>query len=155
VREAVDLPIVYAGRVNTVDVAEQVLADGHADVVGMARAYLAERDLLTKARQGRAGEVRPCVGGNDCISRQYAEGLPFACAVNPHVKTESFGRWGQGDPGTLGVAARPRTLLVVGGGPAGLELAGLTAESGHRVTLWEARDRLGGQLATAAKAPSF
>ncbi|WP_216849558.1 hypothetical protein [Pimelobacter simplex] len=78
VREAVGLPVVYAGRVTTVDVAEQVLAAGHADVVGMARAYLAERDLLTKARSGRSVEIRPCVGGNDCISRQYARGCPSA-----------------------------------------------------------------------------
>ncbi|MFJ9317688.1 FAD-dependent oxidoreductase [Pimelobacter simplex] len=152
VREAVGLPVVYAGRVTTVDVAEQVLAAGHADVVGMARAYLAERDLLTKARSGRSVEIRPCVGGNDCISRQYAEGLPFGCAVNPHVKTEVSGRWGEG---TLGVAAAPRDLLVVGAGPAGLELAALAAESGHRVRVWEAADRVGGQLATAAQAPTF
>ncbi|WP_216849260.1 FAD-dependent oxidoreductase [Pimelobacter simplex] len=152
VREAVGLPVVYAGRVTTVDVAEQVLAAGHADVVGMARAYLAERDLLTKARSGRSVEIRPCVGGNDCISRQYAEGLPFGCAVNPHVKTEFSGRWGEG---TLGVAAAPRDLLVVGAGPAGLELAALAAESGHRVRVWEAADRVGGQLATAAQAPTF
>jgi 2,4-dienoyl-CoA reductase-like NADH-dependent reductase (Old Yellow Enzyme family) len=152
VRKAVTLPVVYAGRVNTVEVAEQVLAAGHADVVGMARAYLAERDLLTKARAGRDAEIRPCIGGNDCISRQYAEGLPFSCAVNPHVKTEAAGRWGEGD---LGVASVSRDLLVVGGGPAGLELAALAAESGHRVRLWEATERLGGQLATAAKAPTF
>ena len=152
VRKAVSLPVVYAGRVNTVEVAEQVLAAGHADVVGMARAYLAERDLLTKARTGRAIEIRPCVGGNDCISRQYAEGLPFGCAVNPHVKTEVSGRWGLDG---WGVAALARDLLVVGGGPAGLELAALAAESGHRVRLWEAADRLGGQLATAAQAPTF
>lgn len=155
VKREVGLPVVYAGRVNTVDVAEQVLAAGHADVVGMARAYLAERDLLTLAQAGRAEDARPCVGGNDCISRQYAEGLPFACAVNPHVKTESEGRWGTDAPGSLGVASDPRSLLVVGGGPAGLELAGLAAESGHRVTLWEADGQLGGQLAIAAKAPSF
>ncbi|MBM0124233.1 NAD(P)-binding protein [Pimelobacter simplex] len=152
VREAVALPVVYAGRVTTVEVAEQVLAAGHADVVGMARAYLAERDLLAKARSGRSSEVRPCVGGNDCISRQYAEGLPFGCAVNPHVKTEASGRWGEG---ALGVAATPRDLLVVGAGPAGLELAALAAESGHRVRVWEAADRVGGQLATAAQAPTF
>ncbi|MDQ6523427.1 FAD-dependent oxidoreductase [Nocardioides sp. LHD-245] len=152
VRKEVSLPVVYAGRVNTVAVAEQVLAAGHADVVGIARAYLAERDLLAKARAGREDEIRPCVGGNDCISRQYAEGLPFSCAVNPHVKTEAQGRWGEGD---LGVAASPRKLLVIGGGPAGLELAALAAESGHQVALWEAGERLGGQLATVANAPTF
>lgn len=151
VRQAVSLPVVYAGRVNTVDVAERVLAAGHADVVGMARAYLAERDLLTNARAGRTRDSRPCVGGNDCISRQYAEGLPFSCAVNPQVSTELRGRWGQ----DWGVAERPRELLVVGGGPAGMELAALAAESGHRVRLWEAVDSLGGQLRCVTGAPSF
>jgi thioredoxin reductase len=152
VREAVTLPVVYAGRVTSAEVAEGVVAAGHADVVGIARAYLAERDLLTKAREGRSADVRPCIGGNDCISRQYAEGLPFGCAVNPHVATERHGRWGQDGWGT---AAHPRWLLVVGGGPAGMELAGLAAESGHRVELWEADARLGGQLRIAALAPSY
>lgn len=146
-RKAISLPVVYAGRVNSVEVAERVLAAGHADVVGIARAYIAERDLLTKAREGRTAEIRPCIGGNDCISRQYAEGLPFGCAVNPQVGTEVHGRWGR--------AASPRRVLVVGGGPAGMELAALAAESGHTVSLWEAGDRLGGQLRTAALAPSY
>lgn len=146
-RKAVSLPVVYAGRVNSIDVAEQVLAAEHADVVGIARAYIAERDLLTKAREGRVAETRPCIGGNDCISRQYAEGLPFGCAVNPHVGTEWQGRWG--------AAADPRRLLVVGGGPAGMELAALAAESGHTVELWEAERQLGGQLRVAALAPSY
>ncbi|MEW2354403.1 NAD(P)-binding protein [Spirillospora sp. NPDC029432] len=147
VRAAVALPIVYTGRVNSVAVAEEVLAAGHADVVGMARAYIAEPRLLTKAREGRADESRPCVGGNDCISRAYVERLPFGCAVNPHSSHEVEGPWGR--------ASRPRSLLVVGGGPAGMELAGLAAESGHAVELWEAADELGGQLRIAAKAPSY
>jgi dimethylglycine catabolism A len=65
----VSLPVVYAGRVNSIEAAERVLADGHADVVGMARAYIAEPRILTKARVGQASQIRPCVGGNDGISR--------------------------------------------------------------------------------------
>lgn len=147
IRDAVSIPVVYAGRVNSIDVAEDVLASGFADVVGMARAYIAERDLLTKAREGRANETRPCIGGNDCISRQYTEGLPFGCAVNPHVGTEWNGHWP--------TARNPRQLLVVGGGPAGVELAALAAESDHSVELWEAGNVLGGQLRTAANGPSY
>jgi 2,4-dienoyl-CoA reductase-like NADH-dependent reductase (Old Yellow Enzyme family)/thioredoxin reductase len=147
VRAAVSLPVVYAGRVNSVEVAEEILASGNADVVGIARAYIAERDLLTKAREGRREEIRPCIGGNDCISRQYAEGLPFGCAVNPHVGTEVDGRWGR--------AASLRHVLVIGGGPAGMELAGLAAESGHMVELWEDSPELGGQLRIAAQSPSY
>jgi hypothetical protein len=69
-----------AGNYRSALFVERVLADGHADVVGMARAYIAEPAILTKARAGQARQIRPCVGGNDCIS-QYMEGLPFGCAV--------------------------------------------------------------------------
>lgn len=147
IRKAVSLPIVYTGRVNSIQVAEQVLADGHADVVGIARAYIAEPQILTKARTGRLDEIRPCVGGNDCINRAYVEGLPFGCAVNPHAAKEVD------EP--RGSVAHPRSLLVVGGGPAGMELAALAAESGHSVELWDAAEHLGGQLRVATKAPSY
>jgi 2,4-dienoyl-CoA reductase-like NADH-dependent reductase (Old Yellow Enzyme family)/thioredoxin reductase len=146
VRAAVSLPVVHTGRINSPAAAERVLAAGHADVVGMARAHIAEPELLRKARAGRAQDIRPCVGGNECISRRYVEGLPFGCAVNPHAGKEVDGPWP--------VAANPRTVLVVGGGPAGMELAALTRQSGHEVELWEAGDALGGQLRIAAAAPA-
>lgn len=147
VRAAVSLPIVHTGLINGPEAAERVLAAGHADVVGMARAHIAEPELLVKARTGRTEEIRPCVGGNECISRRYVEGLPFGCAVNPHAAREVDGPWP--------VAARPRTVLVVGGGPAGLELAALARRSGHPVELWEAAEELGGQLRIAAAAPTY
>src|SRR4051812_23951092 len=144
-KKALSLPVVHTGRITSPDVAERVLAAGEADVVGMARAHIADGDLLAKARDGRTADIRPCVGGNECISRRYVEGLPFGCAVNPRTSHEVEGPW---------PAARPeRRLLVVGGGPAGMELAALARESGMRVELWEAEDRLGGQLRYAVKAP--
>ena len=146
VRRAVSLPIVHTGRINSPEAAERLLAAGHADIVGMARAHIAEPELLVKAREGRTHEIRPCVGGNECISRRYVEGLPFGCAVNPHAGKEVDGPW---------PAATPRTLLVVGGGPAGMELAALARRSGHEVELWEAGDTLGGQLRIAAAAPTY
>ena len=142
---ALSIPVVHTGRINGPDVAERVLAAGHADIVGMARAHIADGRLLQKAREGRVTEIRPCVGGNECISRRYVEGLGFACAVNPRTSHEVEGPW----PAVSG----PRSLLVVGGGPAGMELAALTRESGFDVTLWEAADELGGQLRYAAMAP--
>ena len=142
---ALSIPVVHTGRINGPDVAERVLAAGHADIVGMARAHIAEGRILQKAREGRVTEIRPCVGGNECISRRYVEGLGFACAVNPRTSHEVEGPW----PAVSG----PRSLLVVGGGPAGMELAALTRESGFDVTLWEAADGLGGQLRYAAMAP--
>lgn len=144
-RAAVSLPVVHTGRINHPDVAEQVLAAGHADVVGMARAHIADGDLLAKARAGRAAEIRPCVGGNECISRRYVENLPFGCAVNPRTSHEDEEPWANPAPG--------RRLLVVGGGPAGMELAALAAEGGMSVELREADSELGGQLRYVAKAP--
>jgi len=144
-RQAISLPVVHTGLVNSPEVAESILAAGHADVVGMARAHIADGELLVKAAEGRTEEIRPCVGGNECINRRYVDGLPFGCAVNPHTSHELEGRWNRTES--------PRRLLVVGGGPAGLELAALAAESGHSVDLWEAQDHLGGQLRIAAAAP--
>ncbi|MET8054160.1 FAD-dependent oxidoreductase [Streptosporangium sp. NPDC005286] len=144
-KRSISLPVIHTGRINSPEVAEQVLAAGHADVVGMARAHIADGELLLKAREGRLLDIRPCVGGNECISRRYVEGLGFGCAVNPRTSHEVEDPW----PKT----PRPRTLLVVGGGPAGMELAALAREGGHDVTLWEAGDELGGQLRYAAMAP--
>ena len=144
-KAALTIPVVHTGRVNGPDVAERVLAAGHADIVGMARAHIAEGRILEKARSDRVLEIRPCVGGNECISRRYVEGLGFGCAVNPRTSHEVEGPWPR--------VAGPRHLLVVGGGPAGMELAALTRESGFEVTLWEAEEELGGQLRYAAMAP--
>jgi 2,4-dienoyl-CoA reductase-like NADH-dependent reductase (Old Yellow Enzyme family)/thioredoxin reductase len=144
-KRALSVPVVHTGRINAPDVAERVLAAGHADVVGMARAHIADGDLLVKARAGRTADIRPCVGGNECISRRYVEGLPFGCAVNPHTGHEVEGPWP--------TARVRRRVLVVGGGPAGMELAALAREGGHDVELWEASDALGGQLRYAAMAP--
>ncbi|WP_262106603.1 FAD-dependent oxidoreductase [Arthrobacter sp. Marseille-P9274] len=144
-RRAVSLPVVHTGLINSPEIAERILASGHADVVGMARAHIADGQLLVKAAEGRTGEIRPCVGGNECINRRYVDGLPFGCAVNPHTSNEVEGPWLR--------SANPKRLLVIGGGPAGMELAGLAAESGHSVDLWEAQDELGGQLRIASAAP--
>jgi 2,4-dienoyl-CoA reductase-like NADH-dependent reductase (Old Yellow Enzyme family)/thioredoxin reductase len=147
IKRAVSIPVVYTGLVNTPELAEDILARGDADVVGMARAIVADGELIPKAREGRLEDIRPCVGGNECINRRYVDGLPFGCAVNPHAAKEADGPWP--------VAARKRNLLVVGGGPAGIELAALAAESGHKVTLWEAKPELGGLLRLATRAPTF
>ncbi len=146
-RRAISLPVVHTGRINHPDVAERVLASGNADVVGMARAHIAEPDIVAKVQAGRVDEIRPCVGGNECISRRYVEGLPFGCAVNPHTSNEIDGPWP--------VVTDPKRVLVVGGGPAGMELAALAGEKGHDVQLWEASETLGGQLLTAVNAPTY
>ncbi len=140
-KAATSLPVVYVGRVFTPAVAEAVLAQGHADLVGMARATIADPTFIAKARQGFDALIRPCIGANDCIDRRTVEILEFACSANPHTGREHLGR--------LRPTERRRSILVIGGGPAGLECAGLLSERGHRVALWERSAGLGGQLAIA------
>jgi 2,4-dienoyl-CoA reductase-like NADH-dependent reductase (Old Yellow Enzyme family)/thioredoxin reductase len=145
---ALSLPVAYTGRVTTPEIAEAVIASGNAAVVGIARAIIADPEWVRKAEQGRSQEIRPCTGCNDCISASLAEKLNLSCAVNPHVGTEVRESW----PVPVTSA---RSVLVVGGGPAGMEVAALAAERGHRVELWEKDDHLGGQLSTAINAPTY
>jgi 2,4-dienoyl-CoA reductase-like NADH-dependent reductase (Old Yellow Enzyme family)/thioredoxin reductase len=137
------VPHVYVGRVTDATVAEAILAAGHADVVGMARAVIAEPALLTKVREERVDDIRPCIGCNDCLHRGIVDGLRALCAVNPRSMVPDI---------AYPPADAPRNLVVVGGGPAGMELAALCAEAGHRVQLWEREDHLGGQMWIAGHA---
>jgi 2,4-dienoyl-CoA reductase-like NADH-dependent reductase (Old Yellow Enzyme family)/thioredoxin reductase len=145
VKQASGLPVVYVGRVTSLASAERVLSDGHADLVGFARALIADPDLIVKSAAGRTDEVTPCIGLQECIDRRVVENLPFSCGVNP--------RAGRADDPPAPVARRRRSVLVVGGGPAGTEFAAQMAERGHRVRLWEREPALGGQLAVAARLP--
>lgn len=140
-KRALGIPVVYTGRVTDPLTAARTVAQGHADVVGVARAMFADEEFTSKARSGRLAEVRPCVGCNDCLHGLVVENLPFGCAVNPRT-----GRETEPEP----ARAAPKRILVIGGGPAGMEVAALAAERGHAVALWERQDRLGGQLLAAA-----
>ena len=143
VKQATSLPVIYTGRVTRPEQAEGIIARGEADLVGIARATMADPEFVVKAREDRGDEIRPCLGLNECIHRKMVEGLPYSCGVNPAFARERIGRPPR--------AAAPRSLLVVGGGPAGSEAAALCAEQGHRVTLWERDARIGGALAVAAQ----
>lgn len=126
---------------------EQILADGHADMITMTRALLADPELPQKARDGRVEDIRPCIGCNQgCVGMAHY-GRPITCLVNPTAGNEE--RWGAL---TLRRAAPAKRVLVVGGGPAGLEAARVAALRGHRVALWEQAWALGGQVAIAARA---
>lgn len=145
VRAAIALPVIYTGRVSTPQAAASVVAEGKADVVGLARAMFAERHFVSKTRAGDVDAVRPCIGTNDCLHRTVVDGVPFSCSVNPGTGHEVDGDLARADP--------PRQVLVVGGGPAGMEAAALLAERGHAVRLWEAEAVLGGQMVSASQVP--
>jgi 2,4-dienoyl-CoA reductase-like NADH-dependent reductase (Old Yellow Enzyme family)/thioredoxin reductase len=145
-KQATNLPVVYAGRATSPEQAEQVIAAGHADIVAMARATMADPAVVNKARRVDAEPIRPCIGLNECIHRKQVEGLVYACGVNPRFAREAE------LAGRPTRAARSRSVLVIGAGPAGSELAALCAEQGHTVSLWERGEAIGGALAVAALA---
>jgi 2,4-dienoyl-CoA reductase-like NADH-dependent reductase (Old Yellow Enzyme family)/thioredoxin reductase len=144
-KRQLSLPVIYGGRVNRPEVAEQIIAQGHADLVSIGRAHLADPAFAAKAAGEQRQALRPCIGTNDCINRTVGEGLPFACTVNPGLAAAEHK--------PLTRAARPRRLLIIGGGPAGMQLAVTARERGHDVTLWERSPALGGQVRLAAKLP--
>ncbi len=140
IKRRVGVPVIAVGRIEP-EQAEAILEEGRADFIAMGRKLLADPDLPNKLRAGRRTEVRPCIYGYGCVGNIFLN-LPNHCAVNP-----ASGREAEFE---ITPVARPRHVLVVGGGPAGLETARIAALRGHRVTLCEARQRLGGALRAAA-----
>jgi len=149
VRDAgAEVPVITVCKYRDFDEAEAMLAAGEADLVGMARAHVADPAIVRKHREGREEEVRRCLGCNQGCAQRLERNIDITCMINPRVGRE--GRWPEAadDP-----AASPRRLLVVGGGPAGAEAAWVAAARGHSVALWERSDRLGGQLNQALTMP--
>jgi len=145
-KAALDVPFVVAGRIRTPGEAEAILASGQADVVAMARGWIAEPDYVAKIRRGEEARIRPCISCNQgCIGNAF-RGAPGTCVLNAAAGREA-------ELGPPRRAAPARRVAVIGGGPAGLELARVAAERGHAVTLHEAQRQLGGELRLAAHAP--
>ena len=140
--------IFLAGRVPDLAGAEQVLAEGAADMVAMVRAHLADPFLVTKTLQGREREIVRCAGTNECMAAP-AKGRQVTCVVNPSAGRERD--WGEG---TLRPTAEPKRITVVGGGPAGMRVAGVAARRGHEVTLIERAAQLGGHLDLLRRLPT-
>ncbi|MDF1604096.1 FAD-dependent oxidoreductase [Nocardioides sp. YIM 152315] len=148
VRAAVGIPVIAVGRVLP-EVGEEMIAGGDADFVAMGRQLLADPGLVDKLRAGRPESVRPCINCYVCVEQNFWDETPV-CAVNPALGDEQAAVF-------LPVPS-PRHVVVVGGGPAGMEVARISRERGHRVTLVEAGDRLGGsawfsQLTTPPNGP--
>jgi thioredoxin reductase len=135
-------------HIRTPENAEYVISSGQADTVSIVRGQIADPHLANKAKEGRPEDIRPCLSCNQmCWGRRFRD-YWISCLINPSAGREF--QWG-GDRFTP--ADKPKKVLVVGGGPAGLEVARVAAERGHRVTLAEASDKLGGQFRLAGMQP--
>jgi 2,4-dienoyl-CoA reductase-like NADH-dependent reductase (Old Yellow Enzyme family)/thioredoxin reductase len=146
IKKYVKIPIGAVGRINEPALAAQILEEGKADLINLARPLLADPEFVLKAKEGRVEDIRPCIACNQgCRGRDRTQYLTVHCSVNPEVgKEKDFG---------ITPALQRRKILVVGGGPAGMEAARVAALRGHDVTLCEKKGSLGGQLPLAAKPP--
>jgi len=141
----VSIPVIASNRINTPDVAESVLAEGCADMVSMARPFLADAEFVNKARAGRADLITPCIACNQACLDHTFSGKTSSCLVNPRACLES--------ELTLEPAKAAKTVAIVGAGPAGLATALAAAERGHNVTIFDKADDIGGQLNMAKVVP--
>lgn len=146
IRDAVSIPVAASNRINDPAVAERVLATGEADLISVGRPLIADPDWVNKAAEGHPCLIRRCVACNQgCLAKTFFA-QPVECLVNGFAGRETE------EP--RGKTSEPMNILVVGGGPAGGEFAVRAAQAGHRVTLWEKSDCLGGQLHMAAGHPA-
>ncbi len=144
-REAVTIPVCASNRINTPELAEEIIASGDADMVSMARPLLADPEFAIKAEQGRADEINTCIACNQaCLDHTFSM-KRSSCLVNPRAcyETELVYR----------PATSPRKVAVIGAGPAGMAASTVLAERGHQVTLYDAEDKIGGQFNIAAQIP--
>lgn len=136
-KRSLDIPVIAAGRINTMDLAERALEAGDADFVHMGRAFHCDPEIYEKAVSGRSEETIRCIGCNKCIGTVFSDNR-MVCTVNPVAGRER--------EMPLRPAEKPRRVMVVGGGMAGMEVAATAAQRGHSVTLYEKSDGLGGHL---------
>lgn len=144
-RQEITIPVMASNRINTPDVAEQTLADGHADLISMARPLLADPEFARKAETGRSDEINTCIACNQACLDNTFRNKRASCLVNPRAGHETTL--------TLQPTRRSKRVAVVGAGPAGLAAAVSAAECGHHVTLFEAGTHIGGQFDLAQRVP--
>jgi len=144
-KQEVSIPLITTNRINTPDIAEQVLAEGNADIVSMARPLLADPDFMVKAAANKADEINTCIGCNQaCLDHIFNVKL-VSCLVNPRACHET--------ELVIKPANSEKKIAIVGAGPAGLAAATTAASRGHKVTLFEAGDKIGGQFNIAMQVP--
>ncbi|MGK0372058.1 MAG: 2,4-dienoyl-CoA reductase (NADPH2) [Glaciecola sp.] len=144
-RKALNIPVITSNRINTPEVAEEVLARGDADMVSMARPFLADADFVAKAKRNQSNQINTCIGCNQACLDHIFDGKMTSCLVNPRACHET----------ELNIVPAEviKRIAVVGGGPAGLAAAKTCAERGHKVTLFDADRELGGQFNIAKQVP--
>ncbi|RME90106.1 MAG: NADPH-dependent 2,4-dienoyl-CoA reductase [Candidatus Hydrogenedentota bacterium] len=141
----VNVPLVTSNRINTPEKAEEILARGDADMVSMARPFLADPEFVLKAKENRSWEINTCIGCNQACLDHTFQGMITSCLVNPRAGHETILNY---EP-----TAHKKKIAVVGAGPAGLSAAVVAAYRGHEVVLYEASNEIGGQLKIAKEIP--
>lgn len=145
-RKEVNVPCITSNRINMPDVAEEVLVNGDADIVSMARPMLADAELVKKAAEGREDEINTCIGCNQaCLDHTFGGNQEVSCLVNPRACHETLLKY---EP-----AKAQKNIAIVGAGPAGLGYATVAAERGHKVTLYDSASEIGGQFNLAKRIP--
>jgi 2,4-dienoyl-CoA reductase (NADPH2) len=144
-RPEITIPVITSNRINAPEVAEKLLAEGAADMVSMARPWLADADFIVKAASGKAAEIAPCIACNQACLDHTFSGKLTSCLVNPRACHETELTY---DP-----AETPKRVAVVGAGPAGMTTAIVAAQRGHKVTLFDKATEIGGQLNLAKQVP--
>ena len=145
IKEVVDVPVIAVGRITDPRFAEDILLREEADMIMLGRALLADQNWVNKAADGRFEDIAPCVGcGVGCISSRE-DGSPMSCVINPTVGREK--------ELTIDPAKKTKNVMVIGGGPGGLEAARIAALRGHKATIFEKDSKVGGQLNLAAVPP--
>ncbi len=148
IRKAVDLPVVGVGRFKDPLQAERALSEGHCDLVGVVRGQIADADFVAKARAGATDETRLCLSCNqECVGRMGLNRW-LGCIENPRTGRESEG------VGSVRMTSKPKSVMVVGAGPAGLQAAIAARRNGHHVTVYEKEPQAGGQVRLAASVPN-
>ncbi len=145
VKKAIKIPVITVGVIRTPDVAEQILREGNADFVAIGRGLIADPDWPKKAQSGDTQAIRRCISCNHCVRQRVFDDLPICCSVNPVVGQESSIKEAR--------TRKPKRIVVVGGGPAGMQAAASASQAGHNVILFEEQPKLGGQLLLACVPP--
>jgi len=146
IKEVVKIPVMTAGRINTPELAEEIISSGKADLVCMGRVLLADPDFAKKAHEGRSEEIIPCIACNKGCHDRNAEDRAVKCTMNPETGRESTFK--------ITPAKESKKVVVIGGGPAGMEAAIVATRRGHNVELYDENEELGGRLILASVPPN-